>query len=73
MFKHTTIQIVTQLDDLAARCLVRLSSEGLEWDRTKPDFDMPRVAMGIRDFMHDEGFAIAAGKFVVHDLNLRWG
>ena len=70
MFKHATIQIVTQLDDLAARCQARLSSEGLELDRTKPEFDLPRVAVGIRDFMHDEGFGIAAGDFVVHELNL---
>ncbi|KAH9898204.1 hypothetical protein C8Q73DRAFT_788407 [Cubamyces lactineus] len=58
-----------ELESLAVRCRERLLSLDLELDSERPRYDLPAVLEAVRQFMQDEGFAIATGNAFINLLH----
>ncbi|KAI0778376.1 hypothetical protein BD413DRAFT_704866, partial [Trametes elegans] len=58
-----------QLDELAESCRHKLVQQGIQSDPDKPGYNLTTVILGIRDFMHDAGFAVASGNSFANILN----
>ncbi|KAH9857993.1 hypothetical protein C2E23DRAFT_157758 [Lenzites betulinus] len=52
-------EALQQIDELAALCRQRLSAKGVQVDPENPDFNLRAVVLAIRDFLREEGFALA--------------
>ncbi|KAI0719980.1 hypothetical protein C8T65DRAFT_706004 [Cerioporus squamosus] len=62
-------QVTQQLEELTARCRGRLLFEGLELDHTHFGYDLLKLVLAIRNFIHDEGFAVGTGREFYHPFN----
>ncbi|PIL31755.1 hypothetical protein GSI_06459 [Ganoderma sinense ZZ0214-1] len=51
--------ISKQLDDLANQCRQRLTTTGLSLGCADAGYDLLKIAIAVRDFLLDEGFAVA--------------
>ncbi|KAI1789814.1 Transglutaminase-like superfamily-domain-containing protein [Ganoderma leucocontextum] len=52
--------ISKQLDDLANQCRQRLTTAGMNLVYADPGCELLKIAVAVRDFLHDEGFAVAS-------------
>ncbi|KAI8990459.1 Transglutaminase-like superfamily-domain-containing protein [Trametes punicea] len=62
-------EAVAQLDALALQCRQRLSAEGLELDKQKAGYNLVALIRAVREFIHDEGFAVATGTEFMNLMN----
>ncbi|RPD82366.1 hypothetical protein L226DRAFT_564947 [Lentinus tigrinus ALCF2SS1-7] len=62
-------RVTQQLEELTAQCRERLLDEGLVIDHGRPGYDLLRLVLAVRGFLHDEGFDVGTGREFYHPFN----
>ncbi|TFK90805.1 hypothetical protein K466DRAFT_644260 [Polyporus arcularius HHB13444] len=62
-------QVTEQLEELTARCRERLRSQDVVIDYRRSGYDLLKLVLAIREFIHDEGFAMGTGREFYHPFN----